>query len=118
MAYKKFTDDEQAMFVLQLETLGYPANKHAPLEVAKRKGAPHVQTLRRWWKIRNEPPVRKLVAQKKPDLIEALKELLNLHIVAATEAVQGSEDLRAIDTGIGIIVDKFCIRILRIQTLT
>ena len=29
-----------------------------------------------------------------------------MHIVAASEAVQGSDDLRAIDTGIGILIDK------------
>ena len=105
MAFKKFTDDERAMFMLQLEVLNYPANEHALLEVTKKRGAPSRNTLTRWWRLKNEPHISKLVQQKKPTLIEALVELLNLHIVAATEAVRGNDDLRAIDTGIGIIVD-------------
>lgn len=106
MAYRKFTDEEQALFILQMETLNYPENDHAPLEIAKQKGAPSGRTLRRWWKVRNEPAVAKIVQHKKPDMIEALSNLLRLHIEAATEAVQGNEDLRALDTGIGILVDK------------
>lgn len=35
-----------------------------------------------------------------------MQHLLGLHIDAATEVVGDSGDLRAIDTGIGILVDK------------
>ena len=106
MAYKKFTEDERAVFLLQLEAVNYPENEHALLQVTKQKGAPSRNTLIRWWKIKNEPHISKLVQHKKRDLITDLKNLLGLHIDASTEAVKGSEDLRAIDTGIGIIVDK------------
>jgi hypothetical protein len=106
MSYKRFTDEQQAMFILQMETLGYPENRNAPETIARQKGAPSGRTLRRWWKIRHNPDVDKIVQHKKPDLVAALSELLQLHIDAAIEAVQGSEDLRALDTGIGILVDK------------
>lgn len=104
--FRKYNDEEQAMFLLQMEVLNYPQNEHAPLEIAKQKGAPSSRTLRRWWKIRHDAPIAKLVQQKKPDLIESLKELLGLHIEEAAKAVKGSEDIRALDTGIGILVDK------------
>ena len=94
------------MFLLQLEVLNYPENEHALSEVVKRKGAPSRPTLRRWWKQKNQPHIDKLVQHKKRDFVEELKNLLGLHIDAAVEAVKGSEDIRAIDTGIGILVDK------------
>ena len=106
MAFQAFSDQQQAGFILQLETLDYPNNKHAPLEVSKQKGAPSGRTLRRWWKKRHAPEIVKVVQQEKVDYVDALQDLLNLHIEASTEAVVGSEDLRAINTGIGIIVDK------------
>ena len=106
MSYRKFTEDEIAMFLLQLEVLNYPENEHALSEVVKRKGAPSRPTLRRWWKQKNQPHIDKLVQHKKRDFVEELKNLLGLHIDAAVEAVKGSEDIRAIDTGIGILVDK------------
>lgn len=106
MPYQKYTDEQQGMFIVQMEVLGYPDNEYAPREVAKQKGAPSSRTLRRWWKIRHDPAVAKVVQHQKKDLVSALKELLHLHIDAASEAVQGSEDLRALDTGIGILVDK------------
>jgi len=106
MAFKKFTEDEQAMFLLQLEVLNYPANVHALLEVTKKRGAPSRNTLVRWWKQKNDPHISKLVQHKKTDFIAELKELLGLHIEASIKAVKGNDDLRAIDTGIGIIVDK------------
>ena len=106
MTFRKFTEDERAMFLLQLEVLDYPKNEHALLEVTKQKGAPVRNTLKRWWKIKSEPHISKLVQEKKPGLIESLNDLLNLHITASTDAVKGSEDLRAINTGIGILIDK------------
>lgn len=106
MAYQKYTDEQQAAFILQLEVAGYPDNEYAPLEVSRQKGAPSSRTLRRWWKIRNRPEVDKVVQHQKRDMIAALKDLLYLHIDAASEAVVGHEDLRALDTGIGILVDK------------
>jgi len=106
MAFRKYTDEEQAMFVLQLEVLGYPDNVHAPYQVAKKKGAPSARTLRRWWGIKDNPQIDKLVQHKKIDLITELKDLLGLHIGASTKAVAGSEDLKGINTGIGILVDK------------
>jgi hypothetical protein len=106
VAYQKYSDEQQAMFIVQLEVSGYPDNEHAPLEVSKQKGAPSARTLKRWWKIRTRPEVDKVVRDKKKDLVTALKDLLRLHIDAASEAVVGHEDLRALDTGIGILVDK------------
>lgn len=106
MAYQKYTDEQQAAFILQLEVSGYPDNEHAPLEVSKQRGAPSSRTLRRWWKIRSKPEVDKVVQHQKRDMVAALKELLFLHIDAASDAVVGHEDLRALDTGIGILVDK------------
>jgi hypothetical protein len=106
MAYQKYTDEQQAGFILQLEVAGYPDHEHAPLEVSKQKGAPSSRTLRRWWKVRNRPEVDKIVQHQKRDMITALKDLLYLHIDAASEAVVGHEDLRALDTGIGILIDK------------
>ena len=106
MPYRKFTEDEQAMWLLQLEVLNYPDNVHAPKKVAKQKGAPHAETLKRWWNIAKTPKVHKLIDHKKRDLIEDLTYLLGLHIDASINAVQGSEDLRAVDTGIGILIDK------------
>ena len=94
------------MFLLQLEVLNYPDNEHAISKVTKRKGSPSHTTLRRWWRLKDEPPINKLVQYKKRDFVEELKNLLGLHIDAAIEAVKCSEDIRAIDTGIGIIVDK------------
>ena len=102
----RYNDEERAMFLLQLEAAGYPKNEHAPMQVAKQKGAPHARTLKRWWKRKNEPHIDKIVQHKRPDLITAIEDLLWQHIEAATEAVQGNEDLRAIDTGIGILADK------------
>lgn len=106
MAYKRFSDEQQAMFIVQLEVLGYPDNEHAPKEVAKQKGAPTERTLRRWWKIRHRPDVANVVRQEKRDVVSALEDLLDLHIEASSEAVKGSDDLRTINTGIGILVDK------------
>lgn len=106
MSFKRFTDAQQAAFILQLEVAGYPDNEHAPLEVSKQRGAPSSRTLRRWWKIRNRPEVDKIVQHQKKDLVTALQDLLHLHIDAASLAVIGNDDLRALDTGIGIIVDK------------
>lgn len=106
MSFKRFTDAQQAAFILQLEVAGYPDNEHAPLEVSKQRGAPSSRTLRRWWKIRNRPEVDKIVQHQKKDLVTALQDLLHLHIDAASLAVVGNDDLRALDTGIGIIVDK------------
>ena len=106
MTFNKFTEDEKAMWLLQMEVLNYPNNEHAPYKIAKQKNAPHARTLRRWWRVKGEPHIDKLVEHKKRDFIEELKNLLGLHIDAAKEAVKGSEDIRAIDTGIGIIVDK------------
>jgi hypothetical protein len=106
VAYQKYTDEQQAAFILQLEVAGYPDNEYAPLEVSRQRGAPSSRTLRRWWKIRNRPEVDKVVQHQKRDMITALKDLLYLHIDAASEAVVGHEDLRALDTGIGILIDK------------
>ena len=104
--FSKCSDEQKAMFLLQLETLNYPHTEHALLEVTKRVGAPSRKTLRRWWSEKDTSPEGKVAQHKKPDLIAALADLLHLHITAATEAVQGSEDIRALDVGIGILVDK------------
>ena len=106
MAYRKIPDDEKAMWLLQMEVLGYPDNENGPYQITKQKNAPSAITLRRWWKIKDSPSIDNLVKHKKRDFVEELKELLGLHIDAAKEAVKGHEDIRAIDTGIGIIVDK------------
>jgi hypothetical protein len=106
MPYKKFTEDERAMWLLQLEVLNYPKNIHAPTTVSKQRGAPHALTLKRWWKVQNTPKIDKLIEHKKRDVIADLGHLLGLHIDAAIDAVHGNEDLRALDTGIGILVDK------------
>jgi hypothetical protein len=102
----RYSDEDKAIWLLQLEAAGYPKNEHAPMRVAKQKNAPHARTLKRWWKRKHEPHIDKIVQRKRPDLIKAIEDLLWQHIEAATEAVQGSEDLRAIDTGIGILADK------------
>jgi|CXWK01.1.fsa_nt_gi hypothetical protein len=104
--YSKFSDEERGMFLLQLEVLDYPKNEHALLEISKRPGAPSRKTLRRWWKEKDASPGGKIARHKKGDVVESLMELLHLHIGAAMEAVQGSEDIRALDVGIGILVDK------------
>lgn len=102
----KFSDEQRGMFLLQLEVLDYPKNEHALLEITKRPGAPSRKTLRRWWNERHVSPGGNIAQHKKGDLVEALKDLLHMHIDAAMDAVQGSEDIRALDVGIGILVDK------------
>lgn len=102
----KFSDEQRAMFLLQLEVLDYPKNEHALLEITKRGNAPSRKTLRRWWNERGESPGGKIAQHKKPDLVESLMDLLRLHIEASEGAIQDSDDLKAINIGIGILVDK------------
>ena len=102
----KFSDEQRGMFLLQLEVLDYPKNEYALSEISKRPGAPSRKTLRRWWNEKDSSPGGKIALHKKQDLVEALTELLHLHVDAAKEAVKDNDDLRSIDVGIGILIDK------------
>lgn len=111
MPYRNYTLDEQANWLLMLDAAGYPDNPAALSRVAAQRGAPSKRTLKRWDAARHEPPAKlptrqEVADSKRPDLIERLTRLLDLHIDAAEYAIQDAEDIRAIDTGIGILVDK------------
>ena len=111
MAYRRISLDERADWLLMLEAAGYLETPTRALAVVSgKKGAPSARTLERWWNRKDEiTHVRvpsTLADNKKPELIDRLTNLLNLHIDAAEEVVHDSGDLRAIDTGIGILVDK------------
>ena len=102
---RQYTDDERANIVLMLEAAGYP-NTIGALSRVARKVKCHPRTISRWFNKEQNPPPDQIVNNKKRDFITELKELLGLHIDASTKAVKDYDDLRAIDTGIGILVDK------------
>lgn len=100
-----YSDEFRANAVLMLEAAGYPNTKGALSRVARHLKVP-ARTISRWFNKESNPPPDKIVSEKKPSMVEALTELLDLHIEASKQAVQGYDDLRAIDTGIGILLDK------------
>ena len=100
-----YDDEYRASAVLMLEAAGYPGQEGALSRVSDRLGVAR-STLRSWADGSHNPPPAKIRHEKKRDFIADLQHLLGLHIDAATEVVGDSGDLRAIDTGIGILVDK------------
>ena len=103
--YKRYDDEFRASAVLMLEAAGYPNRKGALSQVAAHLGVP-LSTLREWFTGAHNPPPTKVRNEKKRDFVADLQTLLGLHIDAAGRVVEDSGDLRAIVTGIGIIVDK------------
>jgi len=103
--YKRYDDEFRASAVLMLEAAGYPNRKGALSQVAAHLGVP-LSTLREWFTGAHNPPPAKVRNEKKRDFVIDLQNLLGLHIDAAGRVVEDSGDLRAIVTGIGIIVDK------------
>ena len=103
--YRRYDDEFQASAVLMLEAAGYPADKYAIGRVAGRLKMPQ-STLRKWFNNSRIQPHTKVREKKRRDIVADLKYLLGLHIDAAERVVEDSGDLRAIDTGIGILVDK------------
>lgn len=105
MKRRRYDDEFRASAVLMLEAAGYPGCKGALTRVADHLSVPE-STLRGWFSGRRNAPPAKVREIKKRDFVADLQHLLGLHIDAATRVVGNSGDLRAIDTGIGILVDK------------
>jgi hypothetical protein len=103
--HKRYDDEFRASAVLMLEAAGYPGREGALSHVAGHLSVPR-STLQGWFSGAHNPPPPKVRHEKKIDLIKALTSLLHLHIEAGERVIVDSDDLRAIDTGIGILVDK------------
>ena len=102
--HPRYDDEFRASAVLMLEAAGYPG-PGALSRVSGHLGVAR-STLRSWADGSHNPPPPKVRHEKKRDFVADLQHLLGLHIDAAADVVGDSGDLRAIDTGIGIIVNK------------
>jgi hypothetical protein len=107
MAYKTYSEDEQAHWLLQLEAMGHPGNIYAVKKVASQKGAPSIPTLKRWWEMRHNPEIEKLVQQKKETLTARLEDMAHtlLDAMGLDIRANGVDAVRAA-TALGIVVDK------------
>jgi hypothetical protein len=101
----RYTDEQRGIYLLQLEAAGYPDNEHAPWRVAKQKGAPHGNTLKRWWRA-NQPHLTKVVQQKKPDLIQAIKEEMQ-DILGDMPDARKDASYRDMAVAFGILAEKY-----------
>ena len=102
---RRYDDEFRASAVLMLEAAGYPEREGALSQVAGHLNVAR-STLRSWFNGTHNPPPAKVRHEKKRDFVADLKHLLGLHIDAAGRVVDDTGDLRALDTGIGILVDK------------
>jgi len=101
---KRYDDKFRANAVLLLEGAGYPDTKGALTRVANNVGVP-AMTISRWFKRANNPPPNELVNEKRPGLIDLIRE--EIYGVLATLPKERSEaDYRTLVTGLGILVDK------------
>ena len=101
----RYTDEERGIYLLQLEAAGHPDNEHAVWQVAKQKGAPHGTTLKRWWRA-NQPHLSKIAQQKKPDLIQAIREEMELILGDMPDARQDAS-YRDMAVAFGILAEKY-----------
>lgn len=104
MAYKHYTDDEQAVALAYLKAAGYPDRRGSLKEAARHTGISENQ-LRRWFRGENSPPSTNLVTEKVFDLTTAINEEL-AHIFNAMGNVREDASYKDLGTVAAIFTDK------------
>lgn len=100
----RYTDEFRAGVILMLQAAGYPDKPGSLPQVARHVDVP-ANTIQRWIDKKNNPPPPQLVVERKRELIEDLRKLLNLHIDTAVDTVEHAKHSEVM-TGLGILFDK------------
>jgi hypothetical protein len=101
---KRYSNEDVAGALLILEAAGYP-DKHGAMTAAVKATRINDQTLRRWWNRENGQEIQQVVAQKRGDLIDAIRDEL-WSILDEAETARGAASYRELLTAFGILVDK------------
>lgn len=104
MAYKHYTDDEQAVALAYLRAAGYPDKPGALKDAARHTGVSGKQLVR-WYRGESTPPPDNLVSEKVFDLQTAINEELQ-KIFDAMGAVREDASYKDLATAAGIFADK------------
>lgn len=100
----KYDDEFRASALVMLEAAGYPDTLGAMERVAAHLNVPG-RTLRRWYTGQSNPPPDRIVARKKIDLAQAVRDELSA-IFADMESKREEASYRDLTIAAGVLIDK------------